>query len=248
MATTQRETRLYNCSDVVMFTTSSTVIENAKTHKVDLISKRSIWADPFFPNLEKRGDDLLKKYLGIDSAKDLRNATQLLKEIQTKAIKALGDVKAQVEADFVKTKVRQKEILTNLGFTSYYTQAANKNQEATVNLLFQFKKNMDAALKTEITAKGTAATLIDEVISYADALNDANVNQETFKSNRPTLTDEAVKAFNDFYIDVTAISKIIRRFYKDDIALKETFSFTKIANAQKAAAKAKKATPKPPIQ
>jgi hypothetical protein len=247
MATTQREVRLYNCSDVVMFTTSSTVIENAKTHKADLIIKRSIWADPFFPNLEKRGDDLLKKYLGIDSAKDLRNATQLLKEIQIKALKALGDVKAQVEADFIKTKARQKEILTNLGFTAYYTQAANKNQEATVNLLFQFKKNMDATLKTEITAKGTAATLIDEVISYADALNDANVNQETFKSNRPTLTDEAVKAFNDYYIDVTAISKIIRRFYKDDIALKETFSFTKIANAQKAAAKVKKSIPKPPL-
>ena len=105
---------------------------------------------------------------------------------------------------------------------------------------------MTAALKTEITTKGTAATLIDEVISYADALNDANVNQETFKSNRPTLTDEAVKAFNDYYIDITAIGKIVQRFYKDDKALKETFSFTKIANAQKAAAKTKKATPKPP--
>ncbi len=37
MPTTQREIRLYNCSNVVMFTTSSTVIENAKTHKANLI-------------------------------------------------------------------------------------------------------------------------------------------------------------------------------------------------------------------
>ena len=245
MATT-KETRKYNCSDVVLLTTSSTIVENAKTNLTDLVTKRATWADPFFPDLGKRIDDLIKKYLGIDSAKDLRNATIALKDIQTKALTALGDVKAQIEADFVKTPVRQKELLNNLGFTTYYTSAANKNQEATVNLLFQFKQNMTAAIKAEITAKGTAAATIDEIITFADALNDANITQETFKSNRPNITEEAIKEFNDLYVDILAIGKITQRFYKDDKALQDTFSFTKIANAQKAAAKIKKATPKPP--
>lgn len=245
MATT-KETRKYNCSDVVLLTTSSTIVENAKTNLADLVAKRATWANPFFPDLGKRIDDLIKKYLGIDSAKDLRNATITLKDIQTKALTALGDVKAQIEADFVKTPVRQKELLNNLGFTSYYKSAANKNQEATVNLLFQFKQNMTDAIKAEITAKGTAKATIDEIITFADALNDANITQETFKSNRPSITEEAIKEFNDLYVDILAIGKITQRFYKDDKALQDTFSFTKIANAQKAAAKIKKATPKPP--
>jgi hypothetical protein len=248
MATTQKEIRKYNCSDIVLLTTSSTLVENCTLNKADLVAKRTTWEDPFFPDLETRIDNLVKKYIGVDSAKDLRNATILLKDIQAKALTKLGDVKAQIEADFVKEPTTKKELLTNLGFVTYYTQAANKNQEATVNLLFQFKQNMTDATKTKITSKGTAAATINEIITYADTLNDANVTQETFKSNRPNITEEAVKKFNDLYIDILAICKIAQRFYKDNISLKETFSFTKIANAQKAAAKAKKATPKPPIQ
>jgi hypothetical protein len=247
MITTEKEIRIYNCSDVVMFTTIATILENAKAHKTFLIAKRSTWADPFFSDTETRIDNLLKKYLGVDSAKDLRNATQALKEIQTKALKVLGDVKVQIEEDFIKTKVRQKEILNNLGFAAYYTEASgNKSQEALVNLLFQFKKNMIATLKTEITAKGTAAAQIDEIISYADTLNDANVSQETFKINRPSITEEAVIAFNEIYTDVKSIGKIAARFFKDQETIKQTFSFTKIATAQKVALKAKKAIPKPP--
>ena len=246
MATPQKETRKYNCSDIVLLTTASTIVENAKLNKADLVAKRATWADPFFPNLETRIDGLVKKYIGVDSAKNLRNATIALKDIQTKALIKLGDVKAQIEGDFIKDPAIKKELLTNLGFTAFYTQAANKVQEATVNLLFQFKQNMTAATKTKITSKGTSAASIVEIINYADALNNANISQETFKSNRPNITEEAVKEFNDLYLDILAITKIAQRFYKDDKALKETFSFTKIANAQKGPGKAKKATPKPP--
>lgn len=247
MTTTQKETRKYSYSDVVLLTTAATVIENAKLNKADLISKRSTWADPFFADLETRINTLTLKYIGVDSAKSLRNATITLKEIQAKSLTKLGDVKAQIEADFIKEPTTKKELLTNLGFTAFYAQAANKNQEAIINLLFQFKQNMTAAIKTKVTAKGTAATTIDEIIGFADALNDANITQETFKSNRPTITEEAIKEFNELYIDITAIGKIAQRFYKDDKTLKETFSFTKIAKAQKVEAKVKKAAPKPPI-
>ena len=95
----EKETRKYNCSDIVLLTSSSTVVENAKLHKTDLVAKRTTWADPFFPDLGTRIDDLVKTYIGVDSAKDLRNATILLKDIQTKALTKLGDVKAQIEAD-----------------------------------------------------------------------------------------------------------------------------------------------------
>jgi hypothetical protein len=244
---TEKELRKYNSSDLVMFTTISTLLENAKAHKTFLITKRPLWKDPFFADTETEIDTLLQKYLGIDSAKDLRNATQLLLGIQTKALKVLGDVKTQIEADFYATPVRQKELLNLLGFKSYYTEASsNKSQEATVNLLLQFKKNITVSIKKEITDKGTLAASLDEIVGYADALHDANVTQETFKSNRPTITEEAVKKFNGMYLKVKAIARVAARFFKDEITIKDTFSFTKIATAQKAIIKAKKATPKPP--
>lgn len=71
----------------------------------------------------------------MDSAKDLRNATQALKEIQTKALKVLGDVKVQIEEDFIKTKVRQKEILNNLGFAAY-TKLHNKHLIQNISISF----------------------------------------------------------------------------------------------------------------
>ena len=105
---------------------------------------------------------------------------------------------------------------------------------------------MDAALKTEITAKGTDAASIAEIIGFADTLKNSNVSQETFKSNRPSLTEQAIKTFNDLYDDVIAVGKISSRLFLQDKPLKESFSYSKIANAQQAVVKTKKKTPPTP--
>lgn len=238
--------RKYRHTDVVMLTSVSTIIENAIKNKAALIAKRATWADPFFPNLKTRIDTVIQANLGVDSGKDLRQATQALVAIQKTAIDKLGLFKVQIEQDFKKTPIRRDEILNVLGFTSYYQDAyKNKSQDALIDLLYQFKKNMDAALKTEVTAKGTDAASITEIIGFADTLKNSNVSQETFKSNRPALSEQAINTFNDLYDDVIAVGKISSRFFLHDKPLKETFSYTKIANAQQAVAKTKKTPPTP---
>ena len=239
-------TRKYRHTDVVMLTSVSTIIENAIKNKVALIAKRATWADPFFPNLKTRIDTVIQANLGVDSAKDLRQATQTLVAVQKTAIDKLGLFKVQIEQDFKKTPIRRDEILNVLGFTSYYQDAyKNKSQDALIDLLYQFKQNMTAALKTEITTKGTDAASIVEIVGFADTLKNSNVSQETFKSNRPALSEQAINTFNDLYDDVIAVGKISSRFFLHDKPLKETFSYTKIANAQQAVTKVKK-TPTPP--
>ncbi len=235
--------RKYRHTDVVMLTSVSTIIENAIKNKAALVAKRATWADPFLPNLKTRIDTVIQANLGVDSAKELRQATQALVAIQKTAIDKLGLFKVQIEQDFKKTPVRRDEILNLLGFTSHYQNAyKNKSQDALIDLLYQFKKNMDAALKTEITAKGTDAASITEIIGFADTLKNSNVSQETFKSNRPTLSEQAIKTFNDLYDDVIAVGKISSRLFLQDKPLKESFSYTKIANAQQTALKVKKTT------
>jgi len=244
--------RKYNHSDIVMLTSSSTIVENAITHKTFLVSKRATWADPFLPNLKTRIDTLVQTYIGVDSAKSLRTSTQALLSVQTTALEKLSFFKVQIEEDFKKVPVRKTEILNLLGFNDFYQDASkNKSQDAIINLLYQFKKNMDATLKTEITAKGTAATSIDEIIAFADTLKNANVTQETYKSNRPAITEQAIIAFNDLYDDIISIGRISSRAYTKDKAIKESFSYSKLAAAQKALSptakktKTKPATPKP---
>lgn len=221
--------RNYNVKDVDMLVTSSTIIESAIKNKAFLVTKRTTWADPFFTNLKTRIDNTVQNFLGIDSAKNLRQATQVVIGLQKNAINDLAEFKIQVVEDFKSDKPRRDEILNQLGFTSYHKQAQKGDQEALINLLFQYKTNMVATLKTEITTKGTAATLIDRIITYANTLKNADVTQETFKGTRKELTEASLKEFNEIYDAVISICKISTKFFKDKPALKDQFSFNKVA-------------------
>jgi hypothetical protein len=239
--------RKYRHTDVVMLTSLSTIVENAINNKTALIAKRATWADPFLANLKARVDAVIQANLGVDNAKELRQATQAVVDIQKNAIDKLGLFKIQIEQDFKKTPIRKTEILNLLGFTTYYQNAyKNKSQDALIDLLYQFKQNMDATLKIEVTNKGTDAASITEIISFADTLKNSNVSQETFKSNRPTLSEQAINTFNDLYDDVIAVGKISARIFLQEKSVKESFSYTKLANAQQKAIKAKNPVPPTP--
>jgi len=234
MTTTQRN---YKNKDVDMLVTASTIIESAIINKVFLQSKRSTWADPFFDDLKAKIEDVIQTYLGVDSAKDLRQATIVLTDIQKQAIKDLAEAKIQITEDFKSDKIRRDEILNQLGFTTYHKDAQKGDQEALINLLFQFKLNLTTALKTEISTKGTPATLLDTIAGYADTLKNADVNQESFKGTRKTITATSLKEFNDIYDQVISICKISSKFYKDQPALKDQFSYSKVAKVLNAKAK-----------
>jgi len=243
MATSQRN---YNIKDVDMLVTASTIIESAITNKAFLQTKRTTWADPFFDDLKTKIDNAIQNHLGVDSAKDLRQSTQALTSIQKQAIKDLAEAKVQITEDFKSDKPRQTEILNQLGFTSYHKDAQKGDQEALINLLFQFKTNLTGSLKAEISTKGTPVILLDTIAGYADTLKNADVTQETFKGTRKTITATALKEFNEIYDQVISICKISNKFYKDEPHLQEQFSFNKVAGVLNAAKKTSQTPPTPP--
>lgn len=247
---TTKVIRKFKGSDVEMLTTTSVIIENATDNESFLVSKRPVWAALFFSNISTRIDAAVSKYIGVDTAKNLRNATAALKKIQATALDILGLLNVEITEDFKKTPERRDELLNTLGFKEYYRDASAKNQAALIKLLFKFKQNMDATTKADVIAKGAAETDITAIIGFADALQAANVKQESFKTQRPALTAEAITEFNDIYDDVIAVAKIAARIFKDNAALKDSFSYSKILAAQKAAttAKAKTAPATPPVK
>ena len=221
--------RKYKNKDVEMLTAIATIIENAIANKPILQSKRATWADPFFDNLKTQIQTTTDTYLGKDAAQLLRQATQTVLGIQAKAMNDLAEFKIQIQEDFKDTPIQRTEILTQLGFSTYHKMAQKGDQEALVNLLFQFKTNLNLALNDTIVARGTAQETITNIIEYASMLKDANINQETFKGTKKEITDEAITAFNKVYDQVISIAKISSNFFKTEKTKQQLFSFAKVA-------------------
>lgn len=224
MATLNRN---YAGKDVEMLTTCATIIEQAINHKAFLTSKRATWADPFLPDLQTRIQNAFSTYLGIDNAQQMRQATQLVVGIQKNAIDSLAEFKVQVTEDFKKDKPFVKELLTNLGFTQNLKDAQKNSQEALIQLLLTFKQNISTALQTKIEAAGTPTALINTIVGYADALNNANITQETLKGSRKVISQAGVTEFNEIYNQVISVAKIAATLYKGDAAVKDKFSYAK---------------------
>ncbi len=220
--------RDYKGKDAEMLIAISTITETAITNKVLLISKRANWADPFFANLKIKIDTAVQTYLGADNAKSLRLSTQALLLIEKSAMKDLAEFKVGIEVDYSNDKPRMKEILTQLGFTAFLKKAQNKDQEALINLLYQFKTNMIVSLQTEIVAKGTSISLINNINAYANTLKSADVTQEGFKGTRKTATVAAIKEFNSCYSLVIGVCKLSTKYFRDQPDIKSQFSYSKV--------------------
>ena len=223
--------RIFKGKDVDMLSAASAVMENAVAHKNELIAKRPTWADPFLPDIQNRIKNAFSVYLGIDNAKHQREATQALLSIQKLAIKRLAEFKVQVMEDFKKNKSRRDEILKQLGFAVHLKKAQKNDQEALIELLYQFKTNMTKSVVQEVTNAGTPDGLINEIIAFADTLKAANVNQEFLKAARKEVTATGVKELNEIYEQVISVAKISAKLFADNEAVKEKFSFSKISRA-----------------
>lgn len=222
--------RNYKAKDVEMLLTAATITDSAIANKIVLQSKRSTWADPFFDDFKIEIDKAINDFLGADNAKELRNATQVVLTIQKSAMSDLAELKVQIDQDFKSNPAQRTEILNNLGFTAFYSEVKNKDQEALIDLLYQYKTNLTATLRATIEDKGTAPALLDSIIAHAETLKNANIFQEGKKGTRKELTNEAITVFNAIYNKLMTIAVISAKFFKDQPALKEQFSFNKVKN------------------
>jgi signal transduction protein with GAF and PtsI domain len=96
--------RNYQGKDVDMLTTCATIIENAIANAEFLNSKHTSWTHEFFSRIKERIDNAFRDFLGIDNASQMREATQIVVEIQSKSLNDLAELKVQIEEDFKSDK------------------------------------------------------------------------------------------------------------------------------------------------
>lgn len=219
--------RNYNCKDVDMLMASKTIAESFKTNISELSTTRTDWSEQYANSLIARIDQAIETHLGVDAKKDLRNASATLATIQLPAKRDVSYFKTQIDEDFKKETTKRDEILKNLGFAKHLRGAQKGNQESLIQLLYQFKTNMNETLHQEITAKGLNPTLIDNIIGYADTFRQANVTQEAFKGSTKEITQEVTEVFNAIYDVIIGICKIASNYYQYEPLKKEQFTFAK---------------------
>jgi hypothetical protein len=214
--------RNYPYKDVVMLMAAKAILQSMLANLGDLSAVRTNWTEAYVTALILKIDTAIENFLGLDKKQGQREATALLKQIVAPAMRDLAFIKTQIEVDFDSAAV---EILKTLGL--------NKNlhkldQETLIEVLYAFKKGMTNQLKNSITQSGTNPVLIENIIGYANQLQEANLSQESMKSASQNISQEALDAFNPIYDEVIGIGKIASKYYKDDKLKKDQFTFSKV--------------------
>lgn len=227
--------RTYSVKNVEMLLAAQTITQSLSANLNELATARSNWTAAYVSQLTDKIDDALENYLGIDKKKDLREATAVLNEIQTPAMRDLSFLKTQIEVDF---GTDAAEITKTLGYDKNLFEVQKGSQEALIQLLYTFKTNMTPNLKNQIVQKGTNPTLINNITGYADTLRQANTTQESLKETTKELSQETTTLFNEIYQEIIGICKIAANFYQSDPIKKQQFTFSKVVANMKASQKA----------
>lgn len=220
--------RNYSYSSVKMCLAAQTISGSFKLNISELSSVRTNWTPEYADDLEARIEEAIKKYLGIDPKKGLRDASSVLSALMGPAKRDISFFKTQVEEDFKSEKEKTQEILKNLGITKNLREVQKNNQEALINLLFAFQLNITDSLKADICSKGMNPDLIDRISGYALSIKNANIDQEGLKETTKEITEETISVFNGIYKEVIAICKIASNFYQYEPLKKEQFTFSKV--------------------
>ncbi len=223
--------RKFKYPDVVCLDTSDTMVDNAVDNYQVIVEKRPALKDPFLPGIKSQIQTAYSKYLGIDNAKELRNATAAVHTLQSQSLQSISDFKADIEFIYSSDIAKRNEILTTLGIKSLYRSVSYGNQEALVELLNKFSANMTPELEAEVTANGAKADNITTIKNNAVPFQLANKTQEQAKGKRQVNTAEGINALNDIYTKVTSFGKLVRKDFKDNPAMQKLFTFSVIAKA-----------------
>jgi len=214
--------RNYSYKDVVMLMAAKTILQSLRTNLGELSAVRTNWNEAYVTAFILRIDTAIENFLGLDKKQGQREATALLKQIMAPAMRDLGLIKTQVEVDFGSSAV---ETLKTLGL---HKNLHKLDQETLIEALYAFKKGMTESIRNTMTQCGTNPVLIESIIGYANQLQEANLSQESMKTESQNISQEALIAFNTIYDEVIGIGKIASKYFKDDKLKKDQFTFKKV--------------------
>jgi hypothetical protein len=108
-----------------------------------------------------------------------------------------------------------KEVWNEFGYDNY--DSGSKSQSRFIVFMYDFHQVAEK-YKTELIAKGYSQIRIDEILTLADELKDANKTQNVFRGNIPVQTRNRIAKLNVVWNIMTSVCRVGKRLYKDDYA------------------------------
>lgn len=225
----------YGGSYIVMLVASGTVCENVRQYLETFTNERDEITAEYIDSFEDTINNALQKYLGVNSHTQVKEATQVIRNIAKASINDLGLFSVQFLSDFKKERDRKNLIYSTLGFTKSWRKAQTKNNTALIELLLTFQNNLTPEIESEITAKGLRLARINSVLAHADTLRQANITQESLKGIAKVQTAQAKAVFDNIYEESIKLCTLGRQLFRTEKARRAMFSFRALERAQIAA-------------
>ncbi|GET30776.1 hypothetical protein [Prolixibacter sp. SD074] len=223
--------RKFNYSDLSMLVAALTLTGHFEQEKEALVAEQPLWADPFIASFRENIQQILTTVHGINTRKNLRNATTQVNQLLVDARDDLVMIKTQIERGYRTDPGGREDLLKWLGYADLWP-AAHLNQSEGIDLVITFRNNLTEELRTDMEAHGVNADRLDRIIGYADTLNQANVTQESLKGSTRLDTVQLVTKLNAVYAQAMDIGAIGKQLFKNDKAKRDLFVFSKLVRMQ----------------
>jgi hypothetical protein len=173
----------------------------------------------------------MQTYLGLDSKKELREASKLIAGIQVGVLKDLSFLKVQIEEDFALDKIRINTLLNTLGYTAHWLAVRQNNQQALIQLLYKYYQGLTPAVKEKLVNKEISSSLVDQIAGYAEVLRQSNINQEMIKGVNKPIAEAGNQDFNALYDQIMSICQICSKLFEDNAQIRSKFVFSLIVKS-----------------
>jgi hypothetical protein len=220
--------RDYGYKDVDMLMASRAVAESFGANLSELSIVHPNWTENYADDLVLRVDSAIDSYLGVDSNRELREASSRMVAIHYGAIRDLSFFKAMIDDDFEKHPTMRAEILKSLGLSRYLRSVQKGNIESLAQLLSIFKHNLDAELRSIVTAKTVTHALLDTIVDYAKIVEETSVSQDAFLDTSHQVTPDAVEIFNGIFSEIMHVCRIASKYYHYEQHKRDMFNFEKV--------------------
>lgn len=109
-----------------------------------------------------------------------------------------------------------------------------RDSQAKMVLFMEQHANTAKSYKENLVAEGCQQELIDQLMSKAEKLKNANITQEMFKKERGIITQERTQMLNEVYLLIKPLSEVAQIIFSDDAAHLAKYTLPKPKSSQNA--------------
>lgn len=209
--------RTYSMSDSEMLEESKIKQGHFIEDKAEFEAFDQDFRDPFVQNWQSQ-----------IASTELESSDSEIKGVQVQLTKKVQNIMKQCTSSFQDMKYfvekafpGDKAVLNEFGYNNYH---ADSKTQAKLILLMQQAYGVASKYKEQLGAAGFSSTKIDELLSLKDQLNEANQEQELYKSNRPVLTQDRIDKLNKTWEFAQKTAKAAKQIFKNNPAKLKQYS------------------------